>query len=395
MNVKINNPPQRRIKILVAPLDWGLGHATRCIPIIKELLNQKCEVWVAAAGAQKTLLKEEFPFLLFVELPGYGIKYGKNRALTICRLLFSIPKILICIKREKAWLRAFQTTAAPDAVLSDNRYGLHAPGLFSVFITHQLHIMTPFGRFADRLLQGINYRSIRHFSRCWIPDIEGELSLAGELSHPIHMPAIITRYIGWLSRLDDGASAQAASAPADRPTEPSGLLILLSGPEPQRTILEQKIIQQATSWPGLITLIRGLPEGGRPISPPNNMVIYDHLPANTLATAIREADIVLSRAGYSTVMDLVKLGKKAIFIPTPGQTEQEYLGAYLADRRLALCIRQSAFSLPEAMAAARDFPFVDGRSVSPPSGVAPGQGQDDLLRREIQSMLDQLRSPAQ
>ena len=373
MNVKINNPVVKRIKILVAPLDWGLGHATRCIPVIKELVNQKCEVWVAAAGTQRTLLKEEFPFLPFVELPGYGIKYGNNRAFTILRLLFSVPKILIRIKREKAWLRSFQAAEEPDAVISDNRYGLHAPGLFSVFITHQLRIRTPFGRLADGWLQRINYRAIRSFSRCWIPDVEGPLSLAGELSHPARLPVITTRYIGWLSRLE---------TPADRSgADPSDLLVLLSGPEPQRTVLEQKILQQAASWSGPITLIRGLPEGGRPINPPINMIIHDHLPAKALAAIIDKAAIVLSRAGYSTIMDLMKLGKKAILIPTPGQTEQEYLGAWLAGQRLALCVEQSAFSLPQAMAAARNFPFTHAITTD-----------DDLLRQETRSLLDQLRS---
>jgi hypothetical protein len=421
MNAKINNPEGKRIKILVAPLDWGLGHATRCIPVIKELINQRCDVWVAATGAQKMLLEEEFPFLPFVELPGYGIKYGKNRALTIFRLIFSIPKILIRIKREKTWLRAFQVTEDPDAVFSDNRYGLYAPGLFSVFISHQLRIRTPFGKFTDGWLQRINYRAICRFSRCWVPDVEGGRSLAGELSHPARLPAITTRYIGWLSRLDFFApispapadlSALAPSSPPAKPfPAPGSLLVLLSGPEPQRTILENRIMEQAASWPGPITLVRGLPGGENPngkkpgrhaqaISPvPSpNMIIHDHLPAAALAAVIREAGFVLSRAGYSTVMDLMKMGKKAIFIPTPGQTEQEYLGNYLAGRRLALCVRQSTFSLPETMAEARDFPFAyataDQHSPQPKGSTAPPQ-DDDLLRREVRSVLEQLRGRGQ
>ena len=370
MNIKINNPEGKRIKILVAPLDWGLGHATRCIPVIKELINQKCEVWVAATGAQKTLLKEEFPFLRFVELPGYAIKYGKNRALTIFRLIFSIPKILIRIKLEKAWLRTFQAKEDPDAVFSDNRYGLYAPGLFSVFITHQLRIRTPFGKFTDDWLQRINYRAIGRFSRCWVPDVEGAFSLAGELSHPARLPVITTRYIGWLSRFEVPApgtdDALVGLSPGTNAPGPDNLLILLSGPEPQRTILENRIMEQAVSWSGPITLVRGLPGGERPGPktpairpvPPPNMIIHDHLPTTALAAVIQEAGWVLSRAGYSTVMELMKMGKKAIFIPTPGQTEQEYLGNYLAGRGLALCVRQSAFSLPETMAEARNFPFV-------------------------------------
>ena len=375
---KINNSTYKTIKILISPLDWGLGHATRCVPIIKELINQKCEVCIAAAGAQKMLLQEEFPYLSVVELPGYGVKYGKNRALTILRLIFTFPKILIRIKQENRWLRQFIALQQPDAIISDNRYGLHAPGLPSIIITHQLRIRSPFGTWIDDRLQKLNYRAIGKFSRCWIPDEEGPLSLAGKLSHPYKLPAIPTRYIGWLSRLE--VSPQTAAGPKKN-AGLSPLLILLSGPEPQRTILEQKVLQQVPSYPGPITLIRGLPDKSSPaLQAPSNITIHDHLPAGPLAALIQQAEFVLCRAGYSTVMDLAKLGTKAILIPTPGQTEQEYLGAWLAERRFALCIQQKDFSLPKAMAAARKFPF----TTTPP-------GDSSRLHREIRSFLAEMR----
>ncbi len=202
---KINNPDAKVLKVLVAPLDWGLGHATRCIPIINEFLSQGCTVILAADGAQKALLQEEFPTLRFVQIPGYRIKYGKNRAFTLVRLIMSIPKILIRIKQENAWFRGFGSRERPDVVISDNRYGLYLPGIVSVFITHQLSIRTSFGAAADRLLQRVNYRAIRRFTLCWVPDMAGEeISLSGKLSHPRKMPPIPTRYIGWLSRFGTG-----------------------------------------------------------------------------------------------------------------------------------------------------------------------------------------------
>ena len=408
-NEKINSSTYKTVKILVAPLDWGLGHATRCVPVIKELINQQCEVWIAAAGVQRTLLQEEFPSLSFVELPGYEIKYGKNRALTIFRLLCSIPKILIRIKQEKAWLRAFRAAERPDAIISDNRYGLYAPGLCSVFITHQLCIRTPFGKVADGWLRRINYRAIRSFSRCWVPDIEGDRSLAGELSHPARLPDIPTRYIGWLSRF--GEELDAYGRGTGEGEIPGSLLVLLSGPEPQRTILEKKILEQAGSYAGRITLVRGLPgektrkPDGRPRregadgpaewaadlrsashacgsfpAAGEGLIVYDHLPAKALAPLIREAEVVLSRSGYSTVMDLATLGKRAVLIPTPGQTEQEYLGAYLAGKQWAVCVKQSEFSLTEAVRMARNFPYT----------WKGGDDGSDLLRREIRSLLEEL-----
>jgi hypothetical protein len=247
--LKINNPKARNPRVLVAPLDWGLGHATRCVPIIKELLNQKCEVIIAASGAQKAILQGEFPSLTFIELPGYAIVYDKNRALTLARLIGAIPKILIRIKREKAWLSRFFALEEPDLVISDNRYGLALPGVFCIFITHQLRIRTSFGRLADALLQRMNYRLIGHFSRCWVPDMESGDGLAGALSHPAQLPGITTKYIGFLSRFgkisqsgergsrdptggggNDGASGGGDAEDIGREGDGPELLILLSGP---------------------------------------------------------------------------------------------------------------------------------------------------------------------
>jgi len=389
------------LKVLVAPLDWGLGHATRCIPIIKELLSQRCRVILAADGAQKTLLQEEFPTLDFVQIPGYRIKYGKNRAFTLVRLIMSIPKILIRIKRENAWLRGFASREGPDLVISDNRYGLYLPGTVSVFITHQLAIRTSFGAVADRLLRWVNYRAIGRFTLCWVPDVTGEeIALAGKLSHPRKMPRVPTRYIGWLSRfgtgVDGGAGGDGAGAGAEAAGGGTGaamsagaagmgaamsagaegagagaevdaaggrvdLLVLLSGPEPQRTLLEKMILEQAEGCGCQIFLVRGLPggsaagAGGSALVGPSGIIDFDHLAARELEGLIRRSGIVLARSGYSTVMDLARLGKRAIFIPTPGQTEQEYLGVYLAEKRLAVCMGQARFSLKEGLDRAREL----------------------------------------
>lgn len=368
---KINNPSTKKLKILVAPLDWGLGHATRCIPIIKELLKNKCEVWIAASGDQKTLLEEEFPFGSFIEIPGYEIKYGKNRTSTLLLLIFAIPKILIRIKQEKAWLAAFQARENPDAVIADNRYGLHAPGLVSIFITHQLCIRTSFGRFADSFLQRINYRLISRFNRCWVPDGENEDSLAGELSHPDKLPNIPVRYIGHLSRME----------PINAPYS-CDLLILLSGPEPQRTIFEQLILAQLPDCPGNVILIRGLPRVKVNPIVPDHVKIYGHLPAPELNAVIAGSGMVISRAGYSTIMDLMKLGKKAILVPTPGQTEQEYLGEYLYTRKIAISTDQTGFVLKDALEKARVFPFN--------SSPIADESANEFLAREVNLLLEKL-----
>jgi UDP-N-acetylglucosamine transferase subunit ALG13 len=309
--------------------------------------------------------------LSFVELPGYQIKYDKNRALTILRLLRSIPKILIRIKQERACLRAFSARERPDLVISDNRYGLTVPGVLCVLMTHQLLIRSPFGRWADLILQKLHYRLIGRFSRCWVPDVEAGEGLAGELSHPGRMPAIPVRYVGWLSRFGEGGQ--------DGPNDIE-LLVLLSGPEPQRSLLEESILQQASS--GLV-IVRGLPEGGKKIpAVPPGVVVYDHLPAAELEGLIKRARLVVARPGYSTVMDLARLGKRALFIPTPGQTEQEYLGSFLGEKGWAVCTGQDGLSLAAAleMARAGDGPRLE---VTEPPG---------LLRAAIADLLGQLHS---
>jgi UDP-N-acetylglucosamine transferase subunit ALG13 len=347
-------------------------------------------VWIAASGDQKALLQEEFPLLPFVEIPGYGIKYGKNRASTLFRLIRSVPKILIRIKREKEWLKAFLAREKPDAVIADNRYGLYAPGVYSIFITHQLGIKSSFGRVADSLLQRAHYRMINRFSRCWVPDFEGSRdgefkpahpehiagtdSLAGSLSHPRKLPDIPTRYIGPLSRFEIPIAApnlgEAAPSSCD-------LLVLLSGPEPQRTILEQLLLEQLTSYPGRAILVRGLPgDGSTGLRVPSGIQAYNHLPAKELNEAMSGAGMVISRAGYSTVMDLVKLGKKAILVPTPGQTEQEYLGEYLSGKKVILMVHQSGFSLADALSRAAHFPF-----------VRIGNEVEGLLANEVRAFL--------
>ena len=324
------------------------------------------------------MLVREIPGLVIADIPGYGIKYDKNRALTILRLIFSIPKILIRVKRENAWIRRWARLEQPDLIISDNRYGLHVAGIPSVFMTHQLLIRTPWGAIADRWLQKINYSFIRRFSLCWVPDVEGEDGLAGELSHPLHMPHVPVRYIGWLSRFDPSPSDAAPRLDPDPvPGADIDLLVLLSGPEPQRTVLEKKIMDQVPDYSGRVVLVRGLPDNCYQLNVPSKIRVYDHLPAAQLEVLIRGAGQIICRSGYSTVMDLVRLGRRAIMVPTPGQTEQEYLGHYLASRGWAICVDQKGFSLTDALAAARE----PGQKLPDP---ATGEG---LLQQAIAGVL--------
>jgi uncharacterized protein (TIGR00661 family) len=342
---EVNN--LRKPRILVAPLDWGLGHTTRCIPVIYELLKQKCEVWLAGEGSQEILLKQEFPALSFLPLPGYRIKYGRSASAMLWSLIIQSNSILKTIRLENAWLKKMQDKYDFDVVISDNRYGLYHASVPCIFMTHQLTIKSPLGKWSERLLQRRNYQYINRFASCWIPDSEGEDNLAGELSHPRRKPATPLRYLGALSRFEEKEIEE---------TE-GHLLIVLSGPEPQRSILEEKVIKEIAHYPLTATIVRGIPASANIIPSTNSIKFYNHLPAKELNMEMCRAEYVISRSGYSTIMDLVKLQKKSILIPTPGQTEQEYLGKYLSQKRWAVCITQNEFSLGTGLKTAKDFSY--------------------------------------
>jgi len=332
-------------KLLVAPLDWGLGHATRCVPVIRDLLNNNCEVWLAGEGAQEKLLREEFPLLVFLPLKGYRIKYAKN-GLT-GKILLQIPSLLRSIREENKWLKEQVNKFGFEAVISDNRYGLHHEKIFSVFITHQLCIKSSLGKWSEKILQKWNYKFINRFHECWVPDEEGENNLAGELSHPVKMPLIPTKYISPLSRFERNNIDEIKNH----------LLIILSGPEPQRTILENKVIDQIVNYPATATIVRGLP-GEKNIIPSTNTIhFYNHLSSEELNNEAMKAEFIISRSGYSTIMDIAALQKKSILIPTPGQTEQEYLADHLMKKQFAFCVDQNNFLLLKNVEEARNFEY--------------------------------------
>ena len=334
-------------RILVAPLDWGLGHATRCIPVIYELLNQNAEVWLAGEGAHEALLKGEFPGLSFLYLRGYRVSYGNSRAGLVGAIFKQTPQIVGAIKNEHAWLKKVITEYHFDAVISDNRFGLYHPTIPCYFITHQLTIRSPIGKWLEKILQNRNYRYLKRFSECWIPDEKGEINLAGELSHPSKMPELPVHYMGVLSRMKK-----------NEPCEQKGrLLICLSGPEPQRTIFENIIIREITQYQGRATIVRGLPGEANLIPSTNDIHFYNHLSAAEMNNEMEKAEFVIGRSGYSTVMDMAALGKKSILVATPGQPEQEYLAKYLAQKQFAFCIRQEQFSLSKALKQAGLFEY--------------------------------------
>ncbi len=334
-------------RILVCPLDWGLGHATRCIPIIEQLVDEGREVIIAASGRPALLLKQAFPNLQHIAFAGYDISYPKNGNMAWWALM-NAPRLLKKIQQEHLELLEIVKTQRIDAILSDNRYGLWHPTIKSIFITHQLHIACPPWLFwLKPFLRAMNISLLRRFHAVWVPDHHPEKAkpLAGALSAPLKEIKNL-HYIGPLSRLIKQPEPAVKSY---------DLLVLLSGPEPQRSLFEEKIRSQLKDTKLRVLLVRGMPEAGTHIETTETIHSAGHLRTQQLQGAIAAAKIVLARSGYSTVMDLAKLKAKAIFVPTPGQTEQEYLAAYLQHQKISYSESQHQFNLMRCINNAAKF----------------------------------------
>jgi len=315
---------------LFSPLDWGLGHTTRSIPLLKRIASEGHTIVVACepGSASEKILKRFFPQADFLALKGYGITYAKKQRWFAWKMIRQIPKIMAAIKNEEKQIAQWCKQYHFDCILSDNRYGFFHKKIKSVFITHQLQIAAPYS-FLEKIIQRLNYRYINRFSECWVPDFEGENNLAGKLSHPEKLPGIPVKYIGALSRLKKTEAEKIYD-----------FLILLSGPEPQRTILENEFLKIKNRFTEKVLLVRGLPKEETTPASTENFTIRNYCDADELSEAIAQSEFVIARSGYSTVMDIFCLQKKAIFIPTPGQTEQEYLAETLMDKGFAYAFCQ-------------------------------------------------------
>lgn len=336
----------KNTRVLLAPLDWGLGHATRCVPLIRNLLQKECEVVLAANGASASLLAAEFPGISIRTLEGYGIRYNSGSSL-FGSMLMQLPRIFRSIQQEHLWLKELVEKEPFDIVISDNRPGFWNKKTHNIYITHQLLIHSGKGKWLNRQLQKLHERYMKKFSEVWVPDLHGNKNLAGELSHP-SKPIIQPAYLGLLSRLEkEGYSEQVYD-----------LTVLLSGPEPQRTILEETIFQQLQSYQGKVLFVRGLPQQNHSaLESYPHVTVHDHLPADELQKVLCSSKLIICRSGYTTLMDLMKLGKKAFLIPTPGQPEQEYLAHYMEEQSYFPFLQQNSFDLSSAIKMADSFSY--------------------------------------
>jgi spore coat polysaccharide biosynthesis predicted glycosyltransferase SpsG len=312
--------------ILICPLEWGLGHAARMIPMAIKLRELNFNVIIGTGKEHQVLYRTEIPGIVCIDFPGFKPVYSKYLP-QYFSLFLKIPWLIYHIVSEHGRLKRIIREHKIDIVISDNRFGLWNRKIKTIYVTHQLRI--PFPK-AFRLFEFIGialHRAvIRKYSFCFIPDLPGDMNLSGRLSHGIKLP-VNAMYIGILSRFEG-----IDSTPGDSPVSGEYNTVILSGPEPQRTLLKQKLTGILKNRYPKSVILGGRPDLGSTGTDSENIVYYNHLPAAAMRQMIAESRLIITRSGYTSIMELISLNRTALLIPTPGQTEQEYLAGYLSEK---------------------------------------------------------------
>jgi len=331
---KIRGILGKKRKILYAVLNWGLGHATRSLPVIRRLAFNN-DVTILSTGRSLEFLKAELPDLEFIDHEDYSVRYTKSGFSMIPYMAFQLPKIFLRLKEEQKYTEMLVEKYKFDRIVSDNRYGIYSESIPSFFITHQLRFKLP-GQLSifERFSEYFNKFYFRSYRKIFIPDAEKPPCLSGVLSHDL---ASIQRtklvYTGILADLDFEIE----------PVQ-SDYLIIVSGPEPQRSIFEEKVRAQSKLLKGKIIIVCGRTEE-RKVGSEDGVTVYSHASRRELFAMMKGTKTVISRPGYSSVMEIVSMNKKALFIPTPGQTEQEYLADYFREKGYFHSVTQEKMDL--------------------------------------------------
>lgn len=351
--------------ILVCPLNWGLGHATRIVPVIDVLTEQGANVIIAADKGPSIYLAERYPKLKILKLSGFEPVYPSNRSMAV-NMLFSFPKMIKAAKQARIELKKIIEEQHIDAIVSDNRYEIYATKIPSVIITHQLNINTVgIQVLAKPIINLLLNHYLSNFNEIWIPDQPG-IELSGKLTKSKKY-IDKTYHIGLLSRFYKFSGDI-------RPID-SDIVIISSGPEPQKSIIQNKLINQFAGSQYKVKVLEGKP-GRRVIRTMDNIELYSHVDDDMFVGMLKGARIIISRPGYSTLMDLFTLGKTGIFIPTPGQTEQIYLGNRLFNEGRAVVLKQDQIN--QIRGVIEEFPVFD-INVSTPNSI--------LLEKRISHLL--------
>jgi UDP:flavonoid glycosyltransferase YjiC (YdhE family) len=334
-------------RVLVSPLNWGLGHATRDIPVIRQLLARGHEVTVAACGNALAVLRREFTGCRFIEAPDYPAPYDTGRLL-LPRLALAAPDLIRALDAERRCIAKITARDRYDLVISDNRLGMYSDTVPSLFLTHQLHFHLPF-LFWPAELAALYFNRLLHkkYDRVIVPDNPpGPTALAGKLSRPL-----LTSSYEYLYYAGILATARCLTIPEDL-----DYLFIVSGPEPQRTIFERIVLPQLSDLNGKKVVLLGSPAGTTADAPDPDTTVISYVDTEEKIALLNRAKVIVCRSGYTTMMEMAEIQKRrALFVPTPGQTEQEYLSAYYERQGWFFSQEQGRLRLARDVAAAAGY----------------------------------------
>jgi CheY-like chemotaxis protein len=332
----------------ISPLNWGLGHSTRDIPIIRELLSYGHEVTIATSGNALTLLKREFPECNFILFKDYPAPYSSTRFF-LPKFVANIPVLLKAMADERKKLAQILSQDKYDLIISDNRLGVYSDKIPSYFITHQLRFSLPkyLWPFELGTLYGQALFFHSKFNGLIVPDVSPNgFNLSGKLCRSnLDVTNQMTYYAGILT--------STAKMNVDKDLD---YLIIVSGPEPQRTKLEEIVLKQVHKLPGEKVILLGSPQRDEKKKLDSNTTVHSYVSTEEKIELMNRAKFLISRSGYTTMMELAELEKrKGLFTPTPGQTEQEYLSKYYAKKGWFYSRSQYKIKLSEDVETAKNF----------------------------------------
>lgn len=360
--------------ILVCPLEWGLGHAGRMVPLVVRLMEMNHNVFIGTGTMHQSFFKREVPDLTYIDFSGYKPSYSRILPQYL-KLLLEFPVLVFHIIREHIIVKKIISKHAIDIVISDNRFGLWNRKITSVYITHMPRVPFPaaisFLEFTGILLHRL---IIKKYSLCFIPDLQGEVNITGRLSHGLKLPDNV-RFIGILSRFKDRESQL-----MEIPVKEKHNTVILSGPEPQKSILKKRLSDVMEKEDRLTVFLGGEPDASRLPVQKGKTIMFNHLDTPEMREVILNSDFIITRSGYTMIMELISLNRTALLIPTPGQTEQEYLAERLSEIGWFNTIAQKKIS--------EKLPLTDNYN------KWPGQILNDskiLLENALDEMLKQVK----
>ncbi|MCF7861519.1 hypothetical protein K9M79_04715 [Candidatus Woesearchaeota archaeon] len=336
------------MKILYACNSIGLGHATRSMPLIESLIEKKHEVHILSHFRSLAYLKDYFKKNVkkYYDVPDYSIeKIFNKEKFSVLNMMIKTPTLITDFKREHKEFLKIHREENFDRVVTDSRYGIYGPGADCFLFAHHIKFSLEFSPYiTERFTEGFYYTMQNRFKNILIPDFEEDGGVGGGLCHDFrYLSKEKVKYLGITSMIRK-----------EKVKEDIDYFISISGPEPQRTIFENKIMKGVHRLKGKVVITLGKPEITE-VKRRGNLTIYGCFDRKKQQEHMNRAKMVISRSGYTTLMELAELGKNALLVPTKGQPEQEYLSKYLMEKGIWYSVDQDHLDIPVDVEKAKHY----------------------------------------